>query len=171
MCIRDSHSDDLMKRVAAAGTLHEVEGVPDDIKHIFPTAHDVSPEWHVRMQAAFQDHTDNAVSKTVNFANSATPADVEEVYRLAYELGTKGVTIYRDGSRSEQVLNIGEVKRKITGAPDEADGHEGASTQPANGSAAQLRRNRGAVLVGETREKVTGCGSLYVTINLSLIHI
>jgi ribonucleoside-diphosphate reductase alpha chain len=116
------------------------------------------------MQAAFQDHTDNAVSKTVNFSNSATPADVEQVYLLAYELGTKGVTIYRDGSRSEQVLNIGEVKRKITGAPEDAP-DDSVESSSARESTAQLRRNRGAVLVGETREKVTGCGSLYVTIN------
>ncbi|MGZ5398347.1 MAG: TSCPD domain-containing protein, partial [Mycobacterium sp.] len=161
---RGLYADDLMKRVAAAGSLHSVDGVPDDIKRIFPTAHDVDPEWHVRMQAAFQDHTDNAVSKTVNFSNSATPADVEQVYLLAYELGTKGVTIYRDGSRSEQVLNIGEVKRKITGAPEDV-ADDSAASPPAKESAAQLRRNRGAVLVGETREKVTGCGSLYVTIN------
>ncbi|MHB9114493.1 MAG: vitamin B12-dependent ribonucleotide reductase [Thermoleophilia bacterium] len=168
---RGLYSEELMKDVASAGALHEVGGLPDDIKRVFVTAHDVTPEWHVRMQAAFQDHTDNAVSKTVNFSNSATQEDVEEVYRLAYELGAKGVTIYRDGSRSEQVLNIGEVKRKISGSL----AGDGNGTNGANGvadadslsesAAALIRRNRGAVLVGETREKVTGCGSLYVTIN------
>lgn len=168
---RGLYSDELMKEVAAEGTLHEIESLPDDIKRVFVTAHDVTPEWHVRMQAAFQAHTDNAVSKTVNFPNSAGPEDVEEVYRLAYELGTKGVTIYRDGSRSEQVLNIGEVKRKITGEPALAfngpNGANGAAPNQTDGSltAAQIRRNRGSVLNGETREKVTGCGSLYVTVN------
>ncbi|MHB0981445.1 MAG: vitamin B12-dependent ribonucleotide reductase [Thermoleophilia bacterium] len=165
---RGLFSEELMKDVASAGTLYAVDGLPDDIKRVFVTAHDVTPEWHVRMQAAFQDHTDNAVSKTVNFSNSATPEDVEEVYRLAYELGAKGVTIYRDGSRSEQVLNIGEVKRKISGVPE--NGANGANGSVAVGSRSEptgalISRSRGAVLVGETREKVTGCGSLYVTIN------
>jgi ribonucleoside-diphosphate reductase alpha chain len=161
---RGLYSEDLMKKVAAAGSLHDLDDLPTDLKRVFPTAHDVTPEWHVRMQAAFQDHTDNAVSKTVNFPNSATPEDVEQVYILAYELGAKGVTIYRDGSRSEQVLNIGEVKRKITGAP--GDGTNGA--RPVEGSqlnGSKFQRSRGAVLTGETREKVTGCGSLYVTVN------
>ena len=112
---RGLYSAELMQEVVAKGGLHDIESLPADIKRVFATAHDVSPEWHVRMQAAFQDHTDNAVSKTVNFGHDATPEEVERVYLLADELGVKGVTIYRDGSRDEQVLNIGEVKRKGVG--------------------------------------------------------
>jgi ribonucleoside-diphosphate reductase alpha chain len=134
--------------------------VPDDLKKVFVTAHDVSPEWHIHMQAAFQDHVDNAVSKTVNFSSTARPEDVERVYLLAYELGVKGVTIYRDGSRQEQVLNIGEVKRK--GA---ANGEGAQMELGPQGAVMPVRPSRSPVLRGETREKVTGCGSLYVTVN------
>jgi ribonucleoside-diphosphate reductase alpha chain len=155
---RGLYSEDLMKSVAAHGGLRELD-LPDDLKRVFVTAHDVAPEWHIRMQAAFQDHVDNAVSKTVNFPHDAKPEDVERVYLLAYELGVKGVTIYRDGSRQEQVLNIGEVKRKgESGSVQLELGPQGAVTMP-------VRPSRSPVLRGETREKVTGCGSLYVTVN------
>ncbi|MGI5939753.1 MAG: vitamin B12-dependent ribonucleotide reductase [Thermoleophilia bacterium] len=155
---RGLYSEELTKSVAAVGGLHELD-VPDDLKRVFVTAHDVSPEWHIRMQAAFQDHVDNAVSKTVNFPNQARPEDVERVYLLAYELGVKGVTIYRDGSRQEQVLNIGEVKRKGAAAGAQMElGDQGQASLP-------VRPSRSPVLRGETREKVTGCGSLYVTVN------
>ena len=170
---RGLYSAELVREVAAKGCLQGIEGIPDDLKRVYVTAHDVTPVWHVRMQAAFQDHIDNAVSKTVNFSHDATPADVEEVYRLAYELGAKGVTIYRDGSRDEQVLNIGEVKRK--GAVAAGNGHDPhpaiGPASAADGSCAYCGaraiqpRSRGGVLTGQTREKVTGCGSLYVTIN------
>jgi len=157
---KDLYSENLMKDIAEVGGLHDLD-VPDELKRVFVTAHDVSPEWHIRMQAAYQDHVDNAVSKTVNFHKDATPQDVENVYRLAYELGVKGVTIYRDGSRQEQVLNIGEVKRKGANGNGEGRldlcGHDPDSLP--------VRIDRSPVLRGETREKVTGCGSLYVTVN------
>jgi ribonucleoside-diphosphate reductase alpha chain len=157
---RGLYSEDLMKGIAAVGGLHGMD-VSEDLKRVYVTAHDVSPEWHIRMQAAFQDHIDNAVSKTVNFSNSARPEDVERVYLLAYELGVKGVTIYRDGSRQEQVLNIGEVNRKGSD-----DGQGGQLQLDAQGQAVMpVRGSRSPVLRGETREKVTGCGSLYVTLN------
>jgi len=101
------HSEDLVKRIAQAGSIKDFEDIPKDVKRIFVTAHDIAPEWHVRMQAAFQSHCDNAVSKTVNLPHDATLKDVEEVFNLAYRLKCKGVTVYRYGSKAEQVLQFG----------------------------------------------------------------
>ncbi len=103
---RGFYSEELMLDIANQGSIQHIKTVPEDVKQIFVVSHDISQEWHVRIQAAFQKHTDNAVSKTVNFPNSATPKDVEKVYMLAYKLKCKGITIYRDQSRGEQILNI-----------------------------------------------------------------
>ncbi len=150
---RGFYSEELMKKIAKQGDLHGIDEVPEDIKDIFVVAHDVSPEWHIKIQAAFQKYTDNAVSKTVNFPNSATKEDVAEVYKLAYEMGCKGVTIYRDGSRNEQVLNIGSVNK----------GSEKTNTN--QDSEKPEMRERPKVTVGKTIQMMTGCGKLYVTIN------
>ncbi len=106
------YSERLTRLIASKGSIQGIEEIPERIRRIFVTAHEISPSWHVKMQAAFQAHTDNAVSKTVNFPHDATPQDVQEVFVLAYELGCKGITLYRDGSRDAQVLNIGSVNRK-----------------------------------------------------------
>ncbi len=106
-------SDDLMQRIAREGHIRFDE-VPSRWKGVFVTANEIAPEWHVRMQAAFQENNDSAISKTVNFANSATENDVEVIYRLAYQLGCKGVTVYRDGSRDMQVLSSGATAQKVT---------------------------------------------------------
>jgi ribonucleoside-diphosphate reductase alpha chain len=102
---RGLYSDELMDRIVKnGGKLDGVEGVPEDIKNIYITALEISPEWHIRIQAAFQKYTDNAVSKTINFPKEATAEEVKKAYTLAYSLGTKGITIYRSGSREKEVI-------------------------------------------------------------------
>jgi ribonucleoside-diphosphate reductase alpha chain len=99
------YSDDLIKRVAETGTVRDIAEVPDDARNVFVTTHEIAPEWHVRMQAAFQRSIDAAVSKTINYPAEATVDDVRRAYVLAHELGCKGITVYRDGSREKQVLS------------------------------------------------------------------
>ncbi|MCX7678708.1 MAG: vitamin B12-dependent ribonucleotide reductase [Spirochaetes bacterium] len=142
------YSDELMKQIALTGSIAKIMEIPEHIRRVFVTAHDIAPEWHIRIQAAFQKFTDNAVSKTVNFPHSATVEDIEKVYKLAYELGCKGVTVYRDGSRESQVLTI----RNEVQTETKAKGYVGP-------------RPRKEVTWGMTRKMITGCGSLYVTVN------
>ena len=163
------YSDELMRQIIEHGSLAHVEGIPEAVKRVFVCAHDVSPIWHVKMQAAFQQFTDNAVSKTVNFPHSATREEVAEVYRLAYELGCKGTTIYRDGSRDEQVLNIGVDKAKQEAVlPDHV---EKLLESGCDSTACLLRsgsikpRPRPDVTMGYTEKVKIGCGNLYITVN------
>ena len=149
---RGLYSDALMRKIAKEGTIAHIAEIPEDIRRVFVCAHDVSPVYHTRMQAAFQRHTDNAVSKTVNFPHSATREEVAEVYMLAYKMGCKGVTIYRDGSRDSQVLNIGSVKKE-----------GGAAAQHPFGRI--VPRPRPAITMGFTERMKIGCGNLYVTVN------
>ncbi len=122
---RGFYTPDLMKKIAEKGSLHGIMEVPEDVKAVFVTAHDISPVDHIRMQAAFQKNVDNAISKTINFANYAAPEDVQKGYLLAWKLGCKGCTVYRDGSRQNQVLNIKEVNvqreqvEEVAEQPDE----------------------------------------------------
>ena len=105
---RGFFSPELMKNIAATGSIRDFKEIPKDVRRLFVTAHEVSPQWHIRLQAAWQKYTDNAVSKTVNFPKQATADDVRQAYLMAFDLGLKGVTIYRDGSREEQVLSFGK---------------------------------------------------------------
>jgi ribonucleoside-diphosphate reductase alpha chain len=109
---RGFYSAKLLEEIARTGSVQQTKGVPDDVKRLFVTALDIDPVWHVKMQAAFQKFTDNAVSKTVNLPNDAKVEDVQEIYDLAWQLKCKGVTVFRYGSKPEQVLYIGEVKGK-----------------------------------------------------------
>jgi ribonucleoside-diphosphate reductase alpha chain len=139
-------SRELMDEIARSGSIQKIKKIPKDVRKVFVTAHDVSPEWHIRMQAAFQKYTDNAVSKTVNLPHDATPDDVMKVYNLAYELACKGVTIYRDGSKENQVLSFsqkGKLGNKFLTAVKE----------------------RPETLNGFTTKVKTGYGHLYVTVS------
>jgi ribonucleoside-diphosphate reductase alpha chain len=150
---RGFYAEELMQAIAEHGTVADIAEIPADVRKVFVTAHDIEPEDHIQMQAAFQLYTDNAVSKTVNFPNSATIDDVEKVYMLAYESGCKGVTIYRDGSRDEQVLSTGKKEEK------------GADSIPTEEDKRAVKRERPRALKGWTHQMQTGCGPLYITIN------
>ncbi len=154
---RGFYTPELMEKIAQEGSIHDIKEIPDDVKRVFVTAHDISPEWHIKMQAEFQKYTDNAVSKTINFSHAATEEDVRKAYILAYKLGCKGITVYRDGSRDEQVLNVN--KKEAAPAVQMQD-------LVADASFCKIEpRPRPEVTTGTTSKVLTGCGNLYVTVN------
>ena len=182
------YSEELIERIANEGHVH-FPGVPLEIQRVFVTSHDIVPEWHVRMQAAFQEHTDSAISKTTNFSQEATQHDVREIYELAFSLGCKGVTVYRDGSRPEQVLSTGktaqtgesaeataqrvELEQELADAREELHRLHG-ELEEANGelterdrtaAAARQKRQRPPMLKGRTLKMNSPLGDMYVTIN------
>ena len=165
------YSKELMKKIAQHGSVKGMDEVPADVQNVFATAHDVSPEWHVKMQAAFQRHTDNAVSKTVNLSHEATPDDVREVFTLAYRTQCKGVTIYRDGSRDLQVLNIGKVQGKEEPASQPLPAGENVYCDSCSVNNEGLKghgiepRPRPDITTGFTEKVKIGCGNLYITVN------
>jgi ribonucleoside-diphosphate reductase alpha chain len=186
------YADGLMKRIAEAGHIHFDE-VPEKWQRVFVTAHDVTPEWHIRTQAAFQDSTDSAISKTCNFPETATEDDVRRIYELAYQLNCKGVTVYRDNSREQQVLSTGKTAQKVKEAAGGAEG-AGAAEGSLKAEVAELKatiaeleaelgrtrkhlhevesenlqrrakRSRPELLRGTTRRLETPLGTMYVTI-------
>lgn len=152
------YSEDLLRRIATKGSVQDFPEVPEKIRRVFMTAQDISPEWHVKVQAACQKYTDNAISKTINFGNSATIEDVENAYLLSYKLGCKGITVYRDGSRNIQVITTG------TAADKKKEGEVEAQTVIATGIRI-IPRERPDVIKGFTYKVKTAYGKLYVTIN------
>ena len=150
------YTPELMAEIAKRGYVGGMAGVPEEIQRIFVTAHEVAPEWHVRMQAAFQQETDNGVSKTINMSNSATRQDVTDAYKLAYREGCLGITVFRDGCKSEQVLHIGsgEKDEKST-----TQAQSGATTPPLT------VKPRARALSGVTYQARTPLGTAYITVN------
>jgi ribonucleoside-diphosphate reductase alpha chain len=157
---RGFYSSELMDKVARDGTLHGISEVPEDVKRVFVTAHEIEPKWHVRMQAAFQRHTDNGVSKTINLPRTASVEDVANAYRLAYELGCLGITVFRDGCKSAhggQVLHVGTSAGGATAAG-------GAGAGPAPGIDTSIKP-RPRTLRGVTYRVDTPLGTGYVHVN------
>ncbi len=161
------YSEELMQALAAGKCLQDMEDVPAEVKRVFVTAHDITPEWHVRMQAAFQRYTDNAVSKTVNFRHDATREDIARTYRLAYKEGCKGITIFRDRSKGMQVLSTGgpeadaDVALQAEAPQHAADGNgrQDEAVAPRTSPRDRPKRTQGI-----TEKVATGCGNLYVTV-------
>ena len=151
------YSRELMEKVVESGGIQEIQEIPADVRRIFVTTRDIEPQWHIKIQAAFQKYTDNAVSKTINFPNEATIEDVREAYLTAYQLGCKGLTVYRDGSRDVQVLNIGKVEK-----PQEEEKNGLHQIQP---------RPRPQITQGLTEKAIAGCGNLYITVNYDTFGI
>jgi ribonucleoside-diphosphate reductase alpha chain len=188
------YSDDLMQRIASEGHIHFTE-VPTDVQRVLVTAHDVTPEWHIRTQAAFQEFVDSAISKTCNFPREATEDHVRKIYLMAYELNCKGVTVYRDASRPQQVLSTGKTAQEVVNKDGAAKVKEAEArtadleaqladereqrhrllhqiseleTRLAEAEAARQRRHkrtRPAALRGMTRRMPSPLGDLYVTVN------
>ncbi len=170
---RGFYSEELMKKVAEHGSVRDLLEIPEDVRSVWVTSHDITPEWHVRMQAAFQKYTSMGISKTINLPSEASPKDVEDAYRLAYSLNCKGIAVYRDGSRDAQVLSTGKTEKQgekptMTPASPEAPTAPPVSPPPEGqqfSSLAEARNGRPRTLSGVTKKIQTGHGPLYVTMN------
>lgn len=169
---RELYSEELLEKIqSAGGSIQNIDEIPDDLKKAFVVAGDITPEWHLKMQAAFQRYTDNAISKTINFPNSATVQDVRDAYWMAYEMNCRGITIYRDGSREKQVLETKKEKSyydKLGGKVTNGVTQVPTSEIPAGSTEVQIPvalRPRPHVLTGKTYKVQTPVGRAYVSIN------
>jgi ribonucleoside-diphosphate reductase alpha chain len=169
---RGFYTPELQDQVAEQGTLHGLAGIPEDVRRVFVTAHEIEPDWHVRMQAAFQRYTDNGVSKTINLPNSATVEDVAHAYRMAYDLGCLGITVFRDGCKSAhggQVLHVGTTSGAAGGEASGADAERKAKGEEKE-EAVPVRvettiKPRPRTLKGVTYRIDTPLGTGYVHVN------
>lgn len=146
------YSKELMEKIASGESIQDMKEIPENIKKVFKTAMEITSFWHIKMQAAFQDLTDNAVSKTINLPNNSSIQDVKDVYLLSYKLNCKGLTVYRDGSREVQVLTVDKKKEE----PNKEKSSHVAVAYP---------KPRPEIICGTTSKVTTGCGNLYITIN------
>jgi ribonucleoside-diphosphate reductase alpha chain len=153
---RGFYSEDLMKKVAEHGSVRDIEEVPEDVRSVWVTSHDITSEWHVKMQAAFQKYTSMGISKTINLPNEATVEDVADAYRHAFATGCKGIAVYRDGSRDAQVLSTGKTRVGV---------QPGTEVEKEYVSLAEARNGRPRTLSGVTKKIQTGHGPLYVSMN------
>jgi ribonucleoside-diphosphate reductase alpha chain len=153
---RGFYSEELMKKVAEHGSVRDIPEVPEDVRRVWVTSHDITSEWHVRMQAAFQKHTSMGISKTINLPNEARPQDVEDAYMQAFATGCKGIAVYRDGSRDAQVLSTGKTRVGV---------QPGTEIEKEYVSLAEARNGRPRTLSGVTKKIHTGHGPLYVSMN------
>jgi ribonucleoside-diphosphate reductase alpha chain len=165
---RGFYSDALMAKVAAQGTVQGLSEVPDDVQRVFVTAHQIAPEWHVRMQAAFQRHLDNGCSKTINMPHAATVEDVGQAYLLAYEVGCLGITVFRDGSKTEQVLHVGASAKPLPSvAPIVPQDGKDAMETPAPEPNRQIVKPRPRRVQGVTYRVATPLGTAFITVNVN----
>ena len=167
----DFYSQELMHKIAERGTVLGLPEVPNWVQEVFTTAQEIAPEWHIRIQGAFQKYTDNAVSKTINFAKSATREEIAQAYQLADELNCKGLTVYRDGSREEQVLSTGtseaqkQAQNQVNGDKHQASGPVIPKAPFVPEVNTVLPRPRPTTTIGVTEKIKIGCGNLYVSVN------
>jgi ribonucleoside-diphosphate reductase alpha chain len=155
---RGFYSEELMNKVAEHGTARQLTEIPEEVRQVFGTAHEINPEWHVRMQAAFQKYTDNGVSKTINLRNEATVEDVKQAYMLAWDTGCRGITVFRDGCKGEQVLNLGTKEKTQTGTTAPAENQ-------IQNPAVQTIKPRPIRVDGATYRIETPLGSAFITVN------
>ena len=161
---RGFYSDELMRKVSEHGTIRGIDAIPEDVRRVFGTAHEIHPEWHVNMQAAFQKYTDNAVSKTINLPHEATQEDIKKAYMLAWETDCLGITVFRDGCKGDQVLNLG-VKDEKQEAGSLAASEEGEKPQSPILKANEPIKSRPVKVEGSTYKIETPLGSAFITVN------